>query len=129
MIYVICHKNNGVYGPKGSAMLTEKEMMLFLLLIKNRTDINDIIGHIWQDRAAVINQNTLSQLAFRLRNKLRKAAIPFIFTLSISRGVRIKRECLCAFISIKHNAISGLLIRMIRVLRFFKSKNNSAPQS
>jgi len=125
MIYLICQKNNAIYGPNGSTTLTEKEMALFLLLIKNKRDINEMINHIWRSRAEVINQNTLSQLAFRLRNKLREIAVPFMFTLSLSKGVRTEKRSRCVFISVKNKIMTAMLTRLFDATLFLRMGNNA----
>lgn len=125
VIYLVCCEKNTIHGPKGSITLTKKEMALFLELINNKKDIDEIINHIWTGRAEVINQNTLSQLAFRLRNKLRQASVPLFFTLSMLNGVNIQKSCRCAFVTIHKKPVAAMLTRVLRILGFAWARNNA----
>lgn len=118
MIYLICYKKNKILGPTGTIQLTEKEMALFLKLKDDSEDIRTLISQIWQERASVVNQNTLSQLAFRLRIKLKQAAIPLTFTLSLTKGVRIQKDSRCIFI------LTGNKIIESTYIFFFKHSHN-----
>lgn len=115
MIYLICRKNNRIHGPTGTIELTEKEMALFLELKDGSEDIDSLIRQIWQERASVVNQNTLSQLVFRLRIKLKQVAIPLSFTLSLTKGVKIQKDSRCFFISTGNRMIENAYILLSKL--------------
>jgi DNA-binding response OmpR family regulator len=68
--------------------LTEKEfkMMEFFmkeqLFNKNKVNYDNLVRHVWEGRECVITLNTVSQLAYRLREKMKIINAPITIKIS-----------------------------------------------
>jgi DNA-binding response OmpR family regulator len=85
--------NNGkVFFKKKRVSLTKYEYKFFEFLIKNMKSSNyeSLLDFVWGQRKCVVSYNTVSQLAYRLRVKLRASGIPLVIRISQKEGPCLK---------------------------------------
>lgn len=86
----INESNKNVSYKGKTVTLTEKELLLFTFIMKNLdkglVPTEKIIQAVWPDRAELIIQNNISQLLYRVRQKINQAEIPVIISVSLKKG-------------------------------------------
>lgn len=104
--------NNAVYKNVCRINLTPHEFIFYRYLSQREStviDSRELIHHIWPRRQDTINQNNLSQLAFRVRDKLKTAGIPATIKASLKYGCMMSYEKKFLTINIDNKLNSKLL--------------------
>jgi DNA-binding response OmpR family regulator len=82
-----------VYYKNKCVRLTEYEYRMFTYLMNNACvtiDYNVLVNDIWNGRTGGVTLNAVSQLAYRLRDKMRMIGAPLTIKISSSNGCEIK---------------------------------------
>lgn len=82
-----------LYYNKTSVKLTMHECKMLALLIKSAhgsIDYNLLVNTIWAERGAGVTLNAVSQLAYRLREKMKMIEAPVIIKISMCNSCYIK---------------------------------------
>ncbi|ORM74391.1 hypothetical protein HA48_04815 [Pantoea wallisii] len=116
-----------IYYNGKSVSFTPKEHQFFLIMIQQqgqRLDSQMVIANIWGDRSDIIVQNNLSQLAFRVRDKLKRAGVPVTICASFKRGCILKTEKKIFILEHRNHFIRILL----DVIQFLFNPTKSQPE-
>lgn len=82
-----------LYYNKMNVKLTLRECKMFVFLMEggcSSIDYSLLVSNVWPERGGGVTLNAVSQLAYRLRDKMKSIGAPVTIKISLHNGCEIK---------------------------------------